>query len=72
MRRRDESNCRKEGPDTVQKRDTGEKRRRRRGTRNGGNVVRTERVRPRTTKIIFSLTRLRCEAENSLSRKEIA
>ena len=34
--------------------------------------VHTERVRPRTTKIIFSLTRLRCEAENSLRRKEIA
>lgn len=31
-----------------------------------------ERVRPRTTKIIFSLTRLRCEAENSSRRKEIA
>ena len=69
MRRRDESNCRKEGPDTVQKKIG---KRRRRGTRNGGNVVHTERVRPRTTKIIFSLTRLRCEAENSLRRKEIA
>lgn len=32
-------------------------------------VARTERVRPRTTKIIFSLTRLRCEAENSSRRK---
>lgn len=31
-----------------------------------------ERVRPRTTKIIFSLTQLRYEAENSSRRKEIA
>jgi len=70
MRCRDESNCRKEGPDTVQRIRDG--REEERGTRNGRNVVCTERVRPRTTKIIFSLTRLRYKAENSSRRKEIA
>lgn len=47
-----ESNWRKEGPDAEQREEG-------RGMQNGKSIGCTERTRPRTTKIIFSLTRSR-------------